>query len=316
MAGLAGVICLALTGCSAPGRPAAQAPAVPSPAAPTSSVRASAVPTQAAPDASAPPERTEPQLPIEAYLFSEAEADTLARAGVVLRRACLRRFGLDYAVNPTGPSTGPRSFTDRRYGLTDRAEAEANGYHLGDRDPRTHPVRPTPLSAEQQQVLTGHRPEESGPGGPELRVNGVAVPPGGCYDEAKRGLAGAGDLGPSPVAQRANLQTFKDSMAVPQVTRLFEEWSACMRNEGHAYPDPMQAMSDPRFLGDTPTPLEIRVATADVACKQRVGLVEAWSGVEAGLQKESIARQQADFATALTVKTAQLTKAAAVLREQ
>ncbi|WP_407986358.1 hypothetical protein [Kitasatospora sp. CMC57] len=258
----------------------------------------------------------DPNLPIETYLFSEAEAETLARAGVVLRRACLQRFGLDYAVNPPGPPTGPLTFMDRRYGVTDRVEAEANGYHLGDRDPRTHPVRPAQLSAEQQEVLTGHLPGESAADGAELQVNGVPVPPGGCYDEAKRGLAGVGELGPSRVAQQANFQTFKDSMSAAQVTRVFEAWSRCMKEKGYVYPNPMDAMSDPRFLGDSPTPLEVQVATADVACKQQVDLIGTWFGVEAALQKELIARQQADFTVALAAKTEELAKADAVLRDR
>ncbi|MFD0528988.1 hypothetical protein ACFQ1I_21960 [Kitasatospora arboriphila] len=234
----------------------------------------------------------------------------------MLRKACMQRFGLDYAISPADPPTGPRTFMDRRYGLTDPAEAAANGYHLGDRDPRTHPVRPPQFSAEQQQVLTGHLPGKTGADETNLQVNGVPVPPGGCYDEAKRGLAGSGDLGPSSVAQQANFQTFKASMSVAQVTQAFEAWSGCMRNRGYSYPNPMDAIGDRRFLGDSPTPLELQVAAADVICKQQVHLIDTWFAVEASLQKELIARQQAEFTAVLAAKTEELAKADAVLRDQ
>lgn len=297
LAGLAGIMCLALAGCSSSGGPATEA-----------------VPTTQSP--STLPASADPHLPVETYLFSEAESEKLARAGAVLRKACLQRFGLDYAISPAGPPTGPRTFMDRRYGVTDRVEAATNGYHLGDRDPRTHPVHPTQFSAEQQQVLTGHLPGKTGSDDTKLEVNGVPVPPGGCYEEAKRGLAGSGELGPSSVAQQANFQTFEASMSVPQVTQAFEAWSGCMKNKGYSYPNPMDAIGDRRFLGDSPTPLELQVATADVTCKQQVDLIDTWFAVETSLQKELIARQQADFTAALAAKTEQLAKADAVLRDQ
>ncbi len=297
LAGLAGLMCLALAGCSSSGRPAA-----------------AAVPTTRSP--SALPAGADLHLPVEPYLFSEAEAEKLTRAGAVLRKACMRRFGLDYAVGPAGPPTGPRTFMDRRYGVTDRAEVAANGYHLGDRDPHAHPSRPPQFSAEQQQVLTGQLPGKTAADETNLRVNGVPVPPGGCYEEARRGLAGAGELGPSSVAQQANFQTFKASMSAAQVTKAFEAWSGCMKNRGYSYPNPMDAIGDRRFLGDSPTPLELQVATADVICKQQVDLIGTWFTVEASLQKELIARQQAEFTAALAAKTEQLAKADAVLRDR
>ncbi|KQV04399.1 hypothetical protein ASE03_12160 [Kitasatospora sp. Root187] len=234
----------------------------------------------------------------------------------MLRKACLQRFGLDYAINPANPPTGPRTFMDRRYGVTDQAEAATNGYHLGDRDPRTHPVHPPQLSAEQQQVLTGHLPEKTATDDTKLQINGVPIPPGGCYEEAKRGLAGSGELGPSGVAQQANFQTFKASLSMPQVTQAFEAWSGCMKEKGYSYPNPMDAISDRRFLEDLPTPLELQVATADVTCKQQVNLIDTWFAVETSLQKELIARQQADFTAALAAKNEQLAKADTVLRDQ
>ncbi|MFD0569415.1 hypothetical protein ACFQ0T_09225 [Kitasatospora gansuensis] len=118
------------------------------------------------------------------------------------------------------------------------------------------------------------------------------------------------------MARQANFQTFKASLSVPQVTQAFEAWSGCMKDKGYSYPNPMDAIGDSRFLGDSPTPPELQVATADVTCKQQVNLIDTWFAVETSLQKELIARQQADFTAALAAKTEQLAKADAVLRDQ
>ncbi|MFJ1706899.1 hypothetical protein [Kitasatospora sp. NPDC088346] len=293
LVGLTGLMCLALAGCSSGVQPVG-----------------GAVQTAQAP--SALPTAAELHLPVETYLFSDADSVKLARAGAVLRRKCLQRFGLDQAVTPAGQPTGPRTFMERRYGVTDLAQVAADGYHLGDRDPRTHPVEKPTFSAEQQKALTG----KTGAGGAELRVNGVPVPPGGCYDEAKKELAGSGALGSSDVAQRADFETFKASLSVPQVKRAFDAWSSCMTGKGYSYPNPLDAISDRRFQGDSPTQLEREVATADVVCKQQVHLVDTWFAAETSLQNELIARQQADFTAALKVKGEQLAKADAVLRDQ
>ncbi len=255
-------------------------------------------------------------LPIESYLFSDADSEQIARASAVLRKKCLHRFGLDYQIDPSGPLTGPRTFMERRYGVTDKTEAAANGYHLGDRDPRTHPPHPPKLSAEEQQVLTGHSQEKAGEGDTALRVNGVTVPPGGCYNEAKKELVGSGNLGSSDVARQANVRTFTASRSVSQVKQAFEAWSSCMKGKGYSYPDPLAAISDRRFQGNSPTRLERQVATADVACKQQVNLIGTWFTVETSLQKELIARQRADFDAALKAKKKQLAKAKSVLRDQ
>ncbi|MFJ9472909.1 hypothetical protein [Streptomyces caniferus] len=296
LSGLAGVMCLFLAGCGSSEHSAPKA-----------------VQEVHAPELLS---SVDLHLPIETYLLSDADSEKIARAGVVLHKKCLRRFDLDYEINPPGPLTGPRTFMERRYGVTGKAEAAANGYHLGDRDPRTHPPHPPKLSAEQQQVLTGHAQEKAGKGDTALRVNGVTVPPGGCYDEAKRKLVGSGKLGSSDVARQANFQTFTASRSVPQVKRAFEAWSSCMKGKGYSYPDPLAAISDRRFQGNSPTQLERRVATADVACKQQVNLIGTWFTVETSLQKELVARKRADFATALKAKNEQLAKAKAVLHDQ
>lgn len=258
-------------------------------------------------------------LPVEAYLFSDAELEKLSRARAVLHKKCLERFDLDYEIRPAGPPVGPRSLMDRRYGVTDEAEAEADGYHLGDRDPRTHPAHPPKLSDAQQEALTGRsqgKDAAASDGGGTIRVNGVPVPPGGCSAQAAKKLAGSGQLGPADLPRKANLDSFTATKSDPRVQKAFKAWSGCMKGQGHSYTDPLAAISDPRFQGNLPTQQERETATADVACKKQVNLVGIWFTVETSLQKEMITRQQAAFAAALKTKNEQLAKVNATLRDQ
>ncbi|KOT47715.1 MULTISPECIES: hypothetical protein [Streptomyces] len=258
-------------------------------------------------------------LPVESYLFSDAETEELSKARFALHKKCLQRFGLNYEIPPAGPSVGPRSFMDRRYGVTDKAEAEADGYHLGDRDPRKHPAHPPRLSGDQQKALMGRSQEEASTaadGGSALRVNGVAVPPGGCSAEAAKELAGSAKLGPGDLPRQVNFDSFASSKSDSRVRKAFEAWSGCMKRHGYSYPDPLGAVNDPRFQGASSTQQERSTATADVACKKQVNLVGIWFTVETSLQKEMIARRQADFAAALKAKDKQLARVKAVLRDQ
>ncbi|MEU2788520.1 hypothetical protein [Streptomyces sp. NPDC007100] len=295
---LAGALLLSLTGCSSDQPAPEKAQETPAPAILKS---------------------VDLHLPVETYLFSDAELEKLSRARAVLHKKCLKRFDLDYEIRPAGPPVGPRSLMDRRYGVTDKAEAEADGYHLGDRDPRTHPAHPPQLSDAQQEALTGRaqgKDATAADGDSAIRVNGVPVPPGGCSAEAAKELAGSGQLGPGDTPRKANLDSFTATKSDPRVQKAFKAWSGCMKSRGHSYPDPLTAISDPRFQGNSPTQQERETATADVACKKQVNLVGIWFTVETSLQKEMIARQQADFAAALKSKNEQLAKVNATLRDQ
>ncbi|MFC8225748.1 hypothetical protein [Streptomyces sp. NPDC057287] len=262
-------------------------------------------------------------LPIEDYLFSNAELARLTEAQFVLIGKCLRRLGLDHTLESPGPAPGPRSMTERRYGITDAGPAKVNGYRLGG----TRTTRPGSLTAQMKTLAAPQRARlmvalhgdtASGAGdGDGLRVNGVRVPAGGCAGEAAEGISGgSGKLGPGEVARRANFASFDDSRSDPRVARVLGAWSACMKEKGYAYPDPLAAMSDSSFRGKSPTPKELRTAQADVECKRRTDLVGVWFGVEAVLQKDMIAGNALEFAAALTSKKSQLARAESTLESR
>lgn len=245
------------------------------------------------------------ELPIQEYLFSDADLKTVKQAMRTLAQRCMRRYDVSYDFGPPAPALGPRSLMDRRYGLTDEQLARTSGYHLGDRDPRTHPVTPpVPPVGEALTVLSGkERPVE---------VNGVKVPAHGCAGEAEKKIAGSGRLGSGDLAQGLNGRSFLATKADRRVTKVFRAWSECMKGKGFSYPDPLSVMDDKRFQGRTPVPEEKKVATADVACKGRTNVVGVWFGVETAYQKSLIAKNASALGAALEAKESQLAAAAAV----
>lgn len=253
------------------------------------------------------------RLPLETYLFSESEQQRMDDARAALNTTCMRRFGLSYDPGLPGPPLGPRSLMDRRYGVTDEAEASSFGYHLGDRDPRTHPSPARkPLTSTQSRALLGTSQGASDNGSAPL-LNGLRVPAEGCMGESMKKLAGDGQIGPTDPVRNANAQSFRASMADARVVKVFEAWSQCMKKQGYAYSDPFAAMSDPRFQGTEAVPDERKVAVADVACKKKTNLVGTWFTVETTEQKKLIAENRSTFASASKNKKGQLSKAAEVL---
>ncbi|MBK3591768.1 MULTISPECIES: hypothetical protein [Streptomyces] len=253
------------------------------------------------------------RLPLDTYLFSPSEQQRMEEARAALDTTCMRRLGLDYDPGPVGPPLGPRSLMDRRYGVTDEAEAASDGYHLGDRDPRTR-TAPTrePLTDAENSALLGSSQGASAGDGASL-PDGRTVPAGGCVGESTKALAGGGQLGPTDPVRKANAETFKSSMADARVVKVFGAWSRCMEKRGHAYADPFAAMSESRFQGAEPAPDEPEVAVADVACKKRTNLVGTWFAVETAQQEKLIARNRSTFDDALKSKKEQLSRAAEAL---
>jgi hypothetical protein len=263
---------------------------------------------QATPDAGAAPTLRPSvglRLPLQDYLFSDADLRTVKQAMRTLTEECMRRYKVTHDFGPPPPAMGPRSLTDRRYGLTDARAARTTGYHLGDRDPRTHPLpERTPPTGQALKVIAGTgRPTE---------VNGVRVPVRGCAGEAQRKIVGTGRLGSSDLAQDLNGRSFNDTRADPRVVEAFRAWSRCMKERDFSYSDPMDVMNDKRFQGNTPVPLEIEVATADVACKARTDVTGIWYRVEVAYQKKLIARNESALTAVREEKRDQLAAARAV----
>jgi hypothetical protein len=215
------------------------------------------------------------RLPLDDYYLSVAESQRLARAHRALLSQCVRAFGFDYTA-PEPAQLGPTTWTERRYGLTDPAVAASDGYWASGRAAAARAGRPpNTATAAENDLVTGN--------GPRV-VQGRPVPPGGCAAEAGRRLTASDPAGADQsLAQRLGSDTFFGSQQDPRVRTVFQQWSACMKAVGYAYAAPLDPPKDARFQ-QAISPLEIAVATADVACKRRTNLVGVWFTVEASRQ--------------------------------
>jgi hypothetical protein len=230
------------------------------------------------------------RLPAQDYLQTNQQSERLGRARLALIQRCLARFGVDYAVEQVSSAGyGPRSLTDRRYGITDAELAARAGFGLGERDPslQPQPARPD-VGPDGQAALFGDGPSQ---------VLGIEVPSGGCVGEADRAINRAVPAGADPqLGHKLQFESFELSKKDSRVRDAFAAWSLCMAEVGYRYPDPLAAAADPRFTGPEVSAEQIAVARADIGCKEETNLVGVWFTVESAYQQREIERNSAAFA--------------------
>jgi hypothetical protein len=243
------------------------------------------------------------RLPLDDYYPSIAESQRLARAHRALLSQCVRGFGYHYTA-PDPAQAGPRTWNERRYGLTDPTVAAADGYWASGRAEFASGGRPANhASAAENDLVTGAGPKT---------VNGKTVPAGGCAEEARRRLTASDPAGADQsLAQRLGSDTFFRSQRDPRVQTAFQQWSACMKAAGFTYAGPLDPPKDPRFQGGLGK-REIAAATADVACKRQTNLVGVWFTVEASQQWSLIEANKPALQLARTAFQAELAIAAGV----
>ncbi|TWV29530.1 hypothetical protein FRZ03_37680 [Streptomyces misionensis] len=240
------------------------------------------------------------RLPVEEFLLSNVQRDRLDGARTVLVERCMARFGFAYRA-PAAPKVfRPRTLTQLRYGITDAAAAARRGYTPVGAvrgQPGRRPAES--LTARESLVLNGTDDPAVKPGSAHAdsgaRVNGRAVPVGGCHGEALRALHADNPQagGDAPIADRINMETFAASRRDGRVTTAYARWSACMKAHGHRYARPEEAASDPAWRTRTASARERAVATADARCKAQVDLVGIWYAVEVAYQRQAV-EQNAD----------------------
>ncbi|MFJ4675767.1 hypothetical protein [Kitasatospora sp. NPDC088783] len=261
----------AVSACSGPSVERAASPAVPS---------GTAGPAAAAFD---PADPATWKLPLEAYLPTEDEEGQLRRALGSLVEECVHRAGFsDWHPAATLPKLGPKTLTDWRYGIHDAELSATRGYH--------------PDAAEQAAY--------------DAVVQEAALDGGDKADSATLfscGQQGAEKLGRTDktvgeLAQRLANESFTRSKQEPAVVRAFAQWSACMKQSGYDYKEPLDASDDPKVNGRDVTPAEIDTAMADLGCRERTGVARTWYDAEVALQKKA----EEDNAQALREERKQL----------
>lgn len=261
-------------------------------------------------------------LPLDTYLLNPDQVSGVTRAQQELLSRCMRRFGLTYLptlVSPPRDSDAPMSRTDGRYGHQSAELMARWGYHPeggsrvrsaggGTSDEATTP--------ETGLVETGSsNPTHKFGAGGQI-VNGQVVPNHGCIGEGNKELTGAvdGEVGDARIATDLKLATLKNSQDDPRTHAVFAQWSTCMKSSSYDYPDPVAALSDPEWpKSQFPTQRELRVATADAACRHKFNVVGVWYSVDFAYQQQAIKDNAAAMASAKASIEAQVRAAAQVL---
>ncbi|MFJ4534366.1 hypothetical protein ACIP39_00075 [Streptomyces tibetensis] len=245
-------------------------------------------------------------LPLEAYMASYEDQVTIEQAANDLQQSCMKDYGIDLTLPRAGANPPPSdndANIERRYGITDRGEAEKYGYELPPalQEHTTQPMRD--LSGAEVEVLTGHTkpepPQAVKAGEPvaapnrgtkpaRAEYNGKKLKTGGCVGWSKEQL-GVQQDDPTFVAQLAG-DSLVQSMKDDKVVKATAAWSACMDGKGHTgLADPYKAMDQGVTADGKPTQQSIALAVDDIDCKTQTDLVKIWFGAESAIQNKQIA---------------------------
>ncbi|WP_431676262.1 hypothetical protein [Kitasatospora sp. KL5] len=237
-------------------------------------------------------------LPLDAYLLNPQQASTVAKAQQELVSRCMKRFGFTYT--PPAPadqqrdSDAPTTRVDGRYGHQSAALMAKWGYHP-EGGIRATPDRSggngwatTPEMAAAERGVSDPK-QRLGPGGQV--INGQTVPEHGCVGESVKQLTGTvnGRVGDAQTVDDIKFSTLKNSQEDARTRAVFAQWSQCMKVSGYDYPDPLAAVGDPQWRKTAlPTEHEVRVATADAACRTKHNVVGVWYAVDYAYQEQAI----------------------------
>jgi hypothetical protein len=271
-------------------------------------------------------------LPLEAYMASYEDQVTVEQAANHLQQSCMKDYGIDLTLPLAGANPPPSdndANIERRYGITDRAEAEKYGYELPPALQEHTEQTMRDLSGVEVEVLTGHTKPEL-PHAPEgvragepvavpnqgtkparTEYNGKKLKTGGCIGWSREQL-GVKETNPTFVAELAG-DSLVQSMKDDKVIKANAAWSSCMDGKGHAgLADPYKAMEQGVTSDGKPSLESIALAVDDIDCKKQTDLVNIWFGVETAIQDKQIA----DNKSRLTGIKEQHGKEVAAAREQ
>ncbi|SCK55892.1 hypothetical protein YUYDRAFT_07411 [Streptomyces sp. ScaeMP-e48] len=250
------------------------------------------------------------ELPLESYLPSYADQVAVDTALRTLQTRCMSEYGLTVDLPRPGANPPPHSNAvsiERRYGLSDRAQAQKYGYGLPQKLTRSLESVEEGLSGIEVEVLTGRKkPEFAPPKGtkgtkgtkgsygrfgtvPEparAEHNGKKLHEGGCAGWSKQRLkVNEEDAGfVSGIASTS----LSESRPRKPVEKALKNWSACMKDKGRKAADPYRAMEQGYADGNGTTKNAIELALDDIDCKEQTRLIEVWFKEESAIQKRLI----------------------------
>ncbi len=244
------------------------------------------------------------ELPLESYLHSYADQVTVDTALRTLQTRCMSEYGLTVDLPRPGANPPPHSNAvsiERRYGLSDRAQAQRYGYGLPKELTRSLVSVEERLSGIEVEVLTGRKKPEFAPpkgargadghfgGVPEparAEHNGKKLHKDGCAGWSKRQLK-VNEEDPGFVSGLAST-SLSESRPLKPVKEALKSWSACMKDKGRKVADPYRAMEQGYTDGDGTTKNAIELALDDIDCKEQTHLIEVWFKEESAVQKRLV----------------------------
>ncbi|MFH8405284.1 hypothetical protein ACH4FX_10985 [Streptomyces sp. NPDC018019] len=238
-------------------------------------------------------------LPLDAYTITQPDVTLIQKAEDELTRRCMAQQGLTWTKIKRGrdDDTLPNR---RRYGVAEMEVATRFGYHP---PPDPESEHRTAQSDAREAALT--RKERLAAYGRDGES--------GCRERATQELLAGIHKVDWELRDRVSADSHRRSQNDPSVIQATRSWSACMREHGFRYANPLTPGNDARWDTKSPTPAETRTAQADVQCKQRTGLVRTWWRAETALQRQAIAARAATFRLLKQAKAAYLASAQRVL---
>ncbi|MEV7526658.1 hypothetical protein [Streptomyces sp. NPDC091371] len=239
-------------------------------------------------------------FPLAAYIPDSRQLGVLDEAQDVLIDQCMQRYGFRYQQRRRADQAAKQD-ENRRYGISDPAEAASSGYANPRLGQTTRPPRQT-LGPNEKLVLNGldvdpslkvpmSQEEAEKSDVATTVVGGQKVPAGGCLRESALKLfTPTKDTVDGMVAQGHGLDAYGRAQKDSRVAAAVKSWSECMGRHGYAsYTDPTSLPPgiDEGSLG---SPQAVTAATKDVACKKETNLVGIWYTVEVAYQQRTIER--------------------------
>jgi hypothetical protein len=250
-------------------------------------------------------------LPLDVYSPSYEQMAEAVELRLTIEGSCMRKLGFpNFLANLDRNYVGGtvrtfNEFDSRLWGITSASQADQYGYHLppwasASEDSANVVSTLTPAG---RYALYGSSPTAMASGRPN------DVPVGGCVGFAERAISAdkIGDVAQAaPLVASLTSDSFNDAVADPRVTRVFAQWSSCMRAEGYQYASPFSTSFN---LSGPPTPVEIKTAKADISCKAKTNLLSVAYSVQRDYQDAMIkahAKQLAADLAALKIAAARL----------
>lgn len=226
-------------------------------------------------------------LPITHYQPTTTQEAALTRAEAVLVHTCMKRSGLDYTL-PTVTTAGVGDDPSGDLPDNDPAFAAVHGY-------RDRSKAAAQVAHERQAKAAASLNPQVATALVGTSTPGHDAPTGGCLGQARRTIAGAAATDPDALFGNPQLVTdirmnsYFKALSDGRVKDAFSAWSTCMEAKGFDYASPVAAVNDTRWPPlRPPTALEIRTATADVACKYRHNVDGVFHAVQVAYESAAI----------------------------